>query len=281
MRKKKPFSELVIGLFCIALGVAVFIAAGNLQKVRLGIGPSGFPKFIAIVLGILGLAQTATALCSGVEKPKFEVDKRAAGLFAAAVAMSVMYVMLVTQVGFLLLTPVLLIGLMVLFGERSPAGRLPISFPRSIGATPCFYNRLPGGGEHYLEGPKAALFPFGHGLSYTTFAYGEPRVEKTGKYDYTVTLDVTNTGAVDSDEVVQLYVRDIISSIVTPDRELRAFSRVHIPAGESRTVTLTLDFDSFKLLNARYEWVVEPGDFEIMIGASSTDIRRSVTIRVD
>ena len=119
MKKKKPFSELVIGLACMALGVAVFVAAGNLQKVRLGIGPSGFPKFIAIVLGILGLAQTVTALFSGVEKPKFDVDKRAAGLFIAAVAMAVVYVTLVTQIGFIILTPLLLIGLMVLFGERS------------------------------------------------------------------------------------------------------------------------------------------------------------------
>ena len=119
MKKKKPFSELVIGLSCIALGVSVFIAAGNLQKVRLGIGPSGFPKFIAIVLCILGLAQTVTTLFSGVEKPKFDVDKRAAGLFAAAVAMAVVYVMLVTQIGFIILTPLLLVGLMYLFGERS------------------------------------------------------------------------------------------------------------------------------------------------------------------
>ena len=119
MKKKKPFSELVIGIACMALGVAVFIAAGNLQQVKLGIGPSGFPKFIAVVLGILGLAQTATALSSGVEKPKFDVDKRAASLFAAAVAMSVAYVMLVTQVGFIILTPLLLIGMMFLFGERS------------------------------------------------------------------------------------------------------------------------------------------------------------------
>ena len=119
MKKKKPFSELVIGLACIALGVVVFVAAGNLQQVRLGIGPSGFPKFIAVVLALLGLAQTATALSYGVEAPKFEMDKRAAGQFAAAVAMSVVYVMLVTQIGFIILTPLLLIGLMVLFGERS------------------------------------------------------------------------------------------------------------------------------------------------------------------
>jgi beta-glucosidase len=168
-----------------------------------------------------------------------------------------------------------------LFGAFSPAGRLPISFPRSMGATPCFYNRLPGGGEHYLEGPKAALFPFGHGLSYTEFTYGEPRVEQTGQYDFTVSVDVSNVGSMDADEVVQLYVRDVVSSIVTPDRELRGFSRVHIPAGETKTVSFSLDFDSFKLLDRTMTWVVEPGDFEIMIGASSTDIRRTVTIKID
>ena len=119
MKKKKPFSELVIGIACIVLGIVVFVAAGNLQQVKLGIGPSGFPKFIAVVLAVLGLAQTVTALYSGVEAPKFNVDKRAAGLFAAAVAMSVAYVMLVTQIGFIILTPLLLIGLMFLFGERS------------------------------------------------------------------------------------------------------------------------------------------------------------------
>ena len=85
----------------------------------------------------------------------------------------------------------------------------------------------------------------------------------------------------DGDEVVQLYVRDVCSSIVTPDRELRAFRRVSIPAGETKTVTLTLNFDSLKLLNRRYEWVVEPGEFEILIGASSTDIRKSATITIE
>ena len=167
-----------------------------------------------------------------------------------------------------------------LFGDLCPAGRLPISFPRGVGSLPCFYNRLPGGSEHYLEGPRAPLFPFGHGLSYTRFEYGEPRIERKGDYDFTVALDVTNAGEYDGDEVVQLYVRDVCSSIVTPDRELRAFRRIHIPRGESRTVEFHLDFDSFKLLNRRLEWVVEPGEFELMIGASSTDIRRRATVTI-
>ncbi|MBE6661552.1 MAG: beta-glucosidase [Ruminococcaceae bacterium] len=167
-----------------------------------------------------------------------------------------------------------------LFGELCPGGRLPISFPRGVGSLPCFYNRLPGGSEHYLEGPRAPLFPFGHGLSYTRFDYSEPRIERTGEYDFTVSVDVSNVGECDGDEVVQLYVRDIVSSIVTPDRELRAFQRVHVPQGESRTVELKLDFDSFKLLNRRYEWVVEPGDFELLIGASSVDIRKTAIVTI-
>jgi beta-glucosidase len=169
----------------------------------------------------------------------------------------------------------------VLMGERAPAGRLPISFPKNVGMLPCYYNRLPGGSEHYLEGSRASLFPFGHGLSYTHFTYGEVRVEQVGRYDFTVSVDVTNDGAMDADEVVQLYVRDVVSTIVTPDRSLAAFRRVHIPAGEAVTVTLSLTFDSFKLLNKKMEWVVEPGDFELLIGASSVDIRRNVKITVE
>ena len=117
--KKKPFSELVIGLACIALGVAVFIAAGNLQTVKLGIGPAGMPKFVSVLLMVLGLAQTVTAVSTGVKAPEFNVDKKAASLFAAAVAMSVAYVLLVESFGFIILTPLLLIGLMTLFGERN------------------------------------------------------------------------------------------------------------------------------------------------------------------
>ena len=117
--KKKPFSELVIGLACIALGVAVFIAAGSLQTVKLGIGPAGMPRFVAVLLMVLGLAQTVTAVSTGVKAPEFNVDKKAASLFAAAVAMSVAYVLLVETFGFIILTPLLLIGLMFLFGERN------------------------------------------------------------------------------------------------------------------------------------------------------------------
>ena len=119
MKKKKNFSELVIGVACIALGVAVYIAANGLQKVKLGIGPGGFPRFVAAVLVILGVVQTVIALANGVNAPKVKVDKRAAGLFAAAVILAFAYVFLLEKLGFLLLTPILLIAYMYLFGERS------------------------------------------------------------------------------------------------------------------------------------------------------------------
>jgi len=130
--KKKPFSELVIGLACVALGTAVFVAAGKLQQVKLGIGPGGFPKFIGVVLAVLGVAQTVLALRGGVEGPKFNVDKRAASLFIAAVAMTAAYVLLVDVIGFLLLTPVLLVGMMFLFGERKIAPMAVISVATTV-----------------------------------------------------------------------------------------------------------------------------------------------------
>ena len=117
--KKKPFSELVIGDICMGLGAAVYMAAGNLQTVKLDIGPAGMPKFVSVLLMVLGLAQTAMALKAGVNPPKFDMDKRAASLFAAVVAMSVIYVLLVDAIGFLIMMLLLLVGLMVLFGERS------------------------------------------------------------------------------------------------------------------------------------------------------------------
>lgn len=127
MKKKKAFSELIIGLACIVLGVVVYIAAGNLQHVKLGIGPAGFPKFVAVLLVVLGAIQTATAVSNGVEAPKCNLDKRAAGLFIAAIAMAFVYVLLVAQIGFLPLTVLLLVGYMYLFGERNWIKMLIIS----------------------------------------------------------------------------------------------------------------------------------------------------------
>ena len=160
-----------------------------------------------------------------------------------------------------------------LLGEFSPAGRLPLSLPRSSTRIPCYYSMLPGGAPNFLEGPKNALFPFGYGLSYTQFEYSALDVRKTGTFDAVVTCKVKNTGAMDGDEVVQLYLDDTESSVVTPPMLLKGFRRIHLKAGEERTVTFLLDYDSFKLMDIRYRWTVEPGRFRVLVGAGSRDIR--------
>ncbi len=169
----------------------------------------------------------------------------------------------------------------VLFGSISPSGRLPISFPKGVGYLPCYYSMLPGGSPNYLEGEKRELYPFGYGLSYTTFEYGNLCIEKLGRYEYRVTAEVTNTGTMGADEVAQLYVGDVCSSIVTPDLLLKGFRRLHLEQGECRQVEFMLDFDSFKLLNRRFHWVVEPGEFRICVGAGFRDIRLEGIIMID
>ena len=160
-----------------------------------------------------------------------------------------------------------------LLGQISPSGKLPISLPRSSTRIPCYYSMHPGGERMFIEGPRDALYPFGFGLSYSSFAYSDLVISKSGAYDVTVRCTVTNTGHMDADDVVQLYIDDVESSIVTPLLLLKGFQRVSLKSGESKEVTFHLNWDSFKLMNARYEWVVEPGDFRICIGAASNDIR--------
>ena len=168
----------------------------------------------------------------------------------------------------------------VLLGEISPSGHLPISLPRSSTRIPCYYSMHPGGERMFIEGPRDALYPFGFGLSYTTFDYSSLAITKTGEFDVTVTCTITNTGNMDADEVVQLYLDDVESTIVTPLLLLKGFRRIHLKAGESKEVSFHLNWDSFKLMNARYEWVVEPGDFRICIGAASNDIRLEGTVTI-
>ena len=160
-----------------------------------------------------------------------------------------------------------------LAGDNNPAGRLTVSYPRLDGMVPCYYSRLPGGANGYLEGDTRPLYPFGHGLSYTEFTYSDLSVQPMGGYRWQVTLQVANTGSCDGDEVVQLYVNDVDSSIVTPLKLLRKFKRVTLAAGETSEIRFELDFDDFKLLGLDWKWKVEPGTFDIMVGASSEDIR--------
>ena len=161
----------------------------------------------------------------------------------------------------------------VLLGRYNPAGRLAVSVPRSVGQLPVYYNRKVPFSHDYVEESAEPLFPFGYGLSYTTFEYSDLQASAEK-----VTVKVTNTGERDGDEVVQVYIRDLVASTARPRKQLCAFSRVHVKAGETATVELPLRRSAFELVNPAMERVVEPGEFEIQVGASSQDIRLSETI---
>ncbi len=130
-----------------------------------------------------------------------------------------------------------------------------------------------GKSNDYIEGDGSALYLFGHGLSYTSFEYSDLELIKTGDTDVTVKVTVQNTGKVSGDEAVQIYVEDCESTVVTPPILLKAFKRVTLAPGEKQTLEFSLDFNSFRLMNAKYEWVVEPGKFRICAASSSRDIR--------
>ncbi len=167
----------------------------------------------------------------------------------------------------------------VIFGDANPAGRLPVSVPRSVGQLPVYYNKKFPAGHDYVEEPASALYPFGYGLSYTSFAYSDLSVEVEGPAAK-VSLNVTNSGAIDGDEVVQLYLTDVQASVARPQKQLRAFRRVHIPSGESVRVEFNLGESDFALYDRDMNYTVEPGDFIIGVGASSEDIRLSEKITI-
>ena len=163
----------------------------------------------------------------------------------------------------------------VLFGDRSPEGRLSITWPVHAGQLPVYYNQLPGWhADRYADLTARPLFPFGFGLTYTTFAYADLRLEAetlSAGRALEVSVDVSNTGRRDGTEVVQLYVQDLYSSVTTPVKELKAFARVALKAGETKRVCLKVPFERLALVNADLEEVVEPGEFEVMVGSSSRD----------
>jgi len=180
----------------------------------------------------------------------------------------------------------------VLFGDYNPGGKLPVSFPRTVGQEPLYYNhkntgRPPSDAERYtskyIDVPWTPLYPFGHGLSYTTFAYSVPRLSATRigtTGSIMVQTDVTNTGTVAGDEVVQLYVRDEVASVTRPVRELRGFERITLEPGQSRTVSFTLEPDDLAFFDQRMQRVVEPGFFTVWVGASSADDERPARFEV-
>jgi beta-glucosidase len=169
-----------------------------------------------------------------------------------------------------------------LFGDLNPGGKLPITIPRSVGHVPAYYNYRPSARRGYLFGEVTPLYPFGFGLSYTSFAFGEPRLEKStiGRDESTrLLVDVTNTGNRVGDEVVQMYVRDLVSSITRPVKELKGFQRITLAPGETRTVALEITPDRLAFWNIDRERLVEPGEFAIMVGPNSVDLQ-TVTLTV-
>jgi beta-glucosidase len=160
----------------------------------------------------------------------------------------------------------------VLFGDVNPGGKLPITIPRSVGHLPAFYNHKPSARRGYLFDDVSPLFAFGYGLSYTTFKLGNPRLaaDKIARDGSTQLLvDVTNTGQREGAEVVQMYIRDLVSSVTRPVKELKGFRKVWLKPGETATVALEITPDLLSFYDLNMEYVVEPGDFEIMAGTSS------------
>lgn len=162
----------------------------------------------------------------------------------------------------------------MLFGDRNPGGKLPITVPRSVGHLPAFYNHKPSARRGYLFDDASPLFAFGYGLSYTTFRVSDVRLADTvipRDGSTRVVATVTNTGARAGSEVVQLYIRDLVSSVTRPVKELKGFAKVHLQPGESRTVELPIGPGALAFHDVRMQYVVEPGEFAVMIGTSSRD----------
>ncbi|MCQ2289593.1 MAG: glycoside hydrolase family 3 C-terminal domain-containing protein [Muribaculaceae bacterium] len=185
----------------------------------------------------------------------------------------------------------------VIVGKVNPSGKLNVSFPRSTGNTPCFYNYnvtdresiYDGGGSpthpdrHYIFDKPEALWSFGEGLSYTTFSYEDSHVDRntyTASDTIIVNVTIKNTGKVAGKEVVQVYVRDIVSSVATPKQQLKAFEKVSLNSGESKNITLKIPVDELALYDEAMRRVVEPGDFEIQVGTASNNIAHRHTITV-
>jgi beta-glucosidase len=172
----------------------------------------------------------------------------------------------------------------VLFGDVNPGGKLPVTFPRNVGQSPMYYNYLNTGRppqaenkytSKYLDMPWTPLFPFGFGLSYTKFKItnlqlSAPRVAANGKL--TVSVEVENTGPRAGDEVVQLYIRDPVASLSRPVKELKGFQRVTLAPGEKRRVQFVLDREHLGFWNRQMRFVVEPGEFRVMVGSNSVDL---------
>lgn len=179
----------------------------------------------------------------------------------------------------------------VLFGDYNPSGHLPITIPRHVGQYPFYYNAKPskkywieeGWEKAYIGMSPYPLYEFGYGLSYTSFEYSNLSItpaEIPARGDVKISLDVANTGNMAGADVVQLYIRDVISSVTTPIKELQGFEKVTLQPGEKKKIEFSLSFDNLALLNKDLKWVVEPGTFNVMVGASSEDIKLKAEFKV-
>ncbi len=168
----------------------------------------------------------------------------------------------------------------VLAGDVDPSGRLPISVPRSVGQLPVYYNRKHPSGHDYVEMPRTPLYAFGYGKSYTTFAYRDLGVSPAGDGKYEVSFRLENTGKRAGKEVVQLYLRDEVASVVQPLMQLRQFQKIELKPGETREVRFVLGTHDLEIVNKDMRRIVEPGAFTVMIGAASSDIRLQTTFNV-
>ncbi len=161
-----------------------------------------------------------------------------------------------------------------LFGDFNPSGKLPITIPRSVGHIPAYYNHKPSARRGYLFDDVSPLYPFGFGLSYTSFAIENVRLKnKRIKTNGSTRLivDVKNTGKIDGSEVIQMYIRDLVSAVTRPVKELKGFQKVFLRAGEKKTIEIEINPESLAFYNIDMKYVVEPGEFEIMVGSSSSD----------
>ena len=176
----------------------------------------------------------------------------------------------------------------VVFGDVSPSGKLTTTFPKNVGQIPLYYNHWNTGRpleagkwfskfrSNYLDIDNDPLYPFGYGLSYTTFRYGDLQLSNNSmneKGKITASVTVTNTGNYDADEIVQMYIRDMVGSVARPVKELKGFERIHLKKGESRTVSFDITAEQLKFYNSALNWVCEPGEFEVMVGGNSRDVQ--------
>lgn len=172
----------------------------------------------------------------------------------------------------------------VIWGDYNPSGKLSISFPKEQGTLPIYYSKKPSANRRYIDGNGEPLYEFGYGLSYTNFIYStlktypeNPKITD----NITVSFNLRNVGKLDGTEVAQLYINDKVSSVTTPVKLLKGFANVFLKAGESKEVTITLTPEHLSLINAAMKRVVEPGEFEIMVGSSSKNIHLTQTINVE